>query len=68
MINDFPQNIDNSGQTPSSPLGEEFVKEDLPEVERQRKALAAKRTFWVAFGLIVVLVGLLVWEIAELIV
>ncbi len=69
MNSNFPQNVDNNGQqNPNSPLGEEFVKEDLPEAEKQRKALAAKRSFWVVFGLIVVVVGLLIWEIVELIV
>lgn len=66
MTNDFPQNFDN-GQTNASPLGDELVKEDLPETEKQRKALAAKRTFWVVFALIVVLVALIVWEIVELV-
>lgn len=68
MANDFLQNFDNNGQTPASALGEEFVKEDLPETEKQRKALAAKRTFWVVFAFILILVALIIWEIVELIV
>ena len=65
MTNDFPQNFDN-GQNGASPLGDELVKEDLPEAEKKRKALAAKRTFWDVFAFILVLVALIVWEIVDL--
>ena len=41
------------GETPLSPD------------EEARRALAAKRTFFFSIGVIVIIIGLLVWEIVE---
>ena len=51
----------------AQPAGDSFITTDVPSAEDVRKAVAAKRVFFVVLGLIVVVIGLLVWELADLI-
>ncbi len=46
--------------------GNSFVTTDMPDPEESRKQLARKRIFYVALGLIVVVLGLITWEIIDL--
>ena len=49
------------------PAGDSFITTDVSSAEDVRKAVAAKRVFFVVLGLIVVVIGLLVWELVDLI-
>ena len=51
----------------AQPVGDSFITTDVPSAEDVRKAVAAKRVFFVVLGLIVVVIGLLVWELVDLI-
>lgn len=48
------------------PQENSFVTTELPEEEKIRRNLAAKRMFYLVLSLILVCVGLLTWEIIEL--
>ena len=52
------------GFDPNDALQVEIEEEDIEEV--QRKQIAAKRVFFLLFGIAVVLVGILIFEIVEL--
>ncbi len=48
------------------PAENTFETTDLPEEEKLRRSLAAKRTFFLVLAFIAIAAGLLVWEIIEL--
>lgn len=69
-INPQNQNISPIPGVPgqqSQPVGDSFITTDVPDPETARKAIAAKRAFFVVLALIFVVLGLLIWELVDLI-
>ena len=59
--------VPGANPAPSSPENS-FVTTDIPDPEKLRKATACMRAFYVALSLCLVLVGLLAWEIVDLVI
>ncbi len=60
-------NLNNQNQTEQALSDNSFVTTDMPDPEAARKQLAHKRIFFVLLGFIVVVAGLIAWEIIDLV-
>ena len=59
-------NLSSQNQNNEPLQGNSFVTTDIPDPEVARKDLAHKRIFFVLLALIVIVLGLIIWEIIDL--
>lgn len=53
-------------QQPNAPQENSFASTDLPNPEEVRKFLVRKRLFYVLLAMIIIVIGLLIWEVIDL--
>lgn len=46
--------------------GNVFITTDLPDPEVERKHIASRRLFFVMLGVVIILIGFIVWEVVEI--